>query len=184
VQRDDTLFPTIQHPKKRAFLTAFVTCGIRKRAAELAGCDRKMHLIWLRDDPVHATAFEEAQRLCAHLIEDEIVRRGVEGIERGVWHDGEQVGTERHYSDTLLIFAAKGAMPEKYKERRETEHTVSPALLALQREWEALREQPMTPRALEARTEAIEAEITPLQDIQRPDGEDPTFALLDRANGR
>jgi hypothetical protein len=33
----DVLFPEILHPKKRAFLAAFVTCGRRGRAAEVAG---------------------------------------------------------------------------------------------------------------------------------------------------
>jgi hypothetical protein len=40
----DVLFPEILHPKKRAFLAAFVTCGRRGRAAEAAGVKHQHYL--------------------------------------------------------------------------------------------------------------------------------------------
>jgi hypothetical protein len=60
------------------------------------------------------------------------------------WH-GRQVATVKDYDTTLLIFAAKGAMPEKYKDRVDTTHSMSPALAAFMAQWHALRDQ-ATPR--------------------------------------
>ena len=48
---------------------------------------------------------------------------------KAVYHMGEVVGTEREYSDTLLIFLLKGAMPEKYHENVKLEHDGSAELL-------------------------------------------------------
>jgi hypothetical protein len=105
------LFPEISASKKRAFLSAFAQLGKREAAAAALGIDIRTHRYWMQKDVVYVEAFKRAEAVVADRIEDEIFRRGVEGIERGVWYHGVQVGTERHYSDTLLIFAAKGACP-------------------------------------------------------------------------
>jgi hypothetical protein len=133
------------HPKKRAFLAAFVTCGRRGRAAEVAGVKHQHYLYWFATDPAFSEAFARAERLCTHLIEDEILRRGLEGIDKPVFWQGRQVATVKDYDTTLLIFAAKGAMPEKYKDRVDTTHSMSPALAAFMAQWHALRDQ-ATPR--------------------------------------
>ena len=44
-------------------------------------------------------------------------RRAIEGVDKPVFHNGKVVGSIREYSDTLLIFALKGSMPSKYRER-------------------------------------------------------------------
>ena len=153
------LFPEIPHVKKRAFLTAFVICGSRTRAAEMAGCDRKMHLIWLRDDPAYAQAFAQAELMAAELAEEEAWRRGIDGIERGVWYKGERVGSEREYSDTLLIFQLKGLKPMKYRDRSAIEHDLSPALAALLAEWDASAARPAQTAA---EPPSLEAEWAPM----------------------
>lgn len=113
----------IQHPKKRAFLAAFSECGNITQAAELADIDRTSHYRWVKEDPVYAAAFADAEEAAADRLEQEARRRAVEGVEEPVFHKGKVVGTVRKYSDTLLIFLLNGAKPEKYKQRTQTEHT-------------------------------------------------------------
>jgi hypothetical protein len=183
----DVLFPEILHPKKRAFLAAYVTCGRRGRAAEAAGVKHQHYLYWFATDPAFTEAFARAERLCTHLIEDKILRRGLEGIDKPVFWQGRQVATVKDYDTTLLIFAAKGAMPEKYKDRVDQTHQVSPALAALMAQWQALRAQ-AAPRqeAFPALQESTDAEVVPLPDTQTPGrpSRDAVFRMLDRLNQR
>jgi hypothetical protein len=104
-------FHDITHPKKRAFLAAYIVQGTITHAARLAGIERTSHNDWLAD-PVYAAAFERAKAMAAETVEREIIRRGVEGIDKPVYWQGKRVDTIRDYSDTLLIFQAKKLMPE------------------------------------------------------------------------
>ena len=64
-------------------------------------------------------AFATARALCGDLIEAEIIRRSIEGIDEPVYQGGRLVGFVRKYSDRLLELAAKAALPEKYREKFE-----------------------------------------------------------------
>lgn len=107
--------------KKKAFLAAFAEVGNISRAAELAGIARSNHYDWMRDDPDYPALFREADQQACDRLEQEARRRAVEGVQKPVFQGGKQVGVVQEYSDTLLIFLLKGAMPEKYKERQHTE---------------------------------------------------------------
>lgn len=109
----------IRHAKKRAFLEAFATTGIIGAAAEAAGIHRSTHYDWLDTDPDYATEFHHAELAAAEALETEARRRAVDGVDEPVFYEGQVVGTKRRYSDTLLIFMMKGAMPHKYRERFE-----------------------------------------------------------------
>lgn len=107
---------TVEHAQKTAFLAAFAEVGTVKSAAKAAGISRTTHYNWLRDDPAYAVALEQAAADAGDRLEAEAVRRAVEGWDEPVFHRGEVVGYVHKYSDTLLIFALKGAKPEKYKD--------------------------------------------------------------------
>jgi len=92
----------------RAFLEAYTRCGRVNKACEIAQIDRTTHYLKLAKDQRYQQAFAEAQQRRADMIEDEIVRRAIECE-----------------SDTLLMFLARGAMPERYRERISTEVTVN-----------------------------------------------------------
>lgn len=111
----------IRHAKKRLFLEAFSRVGTIKHAAEAAGVDRHSHHLWLQKDPEYAAAFAEAEEQAVEVLEREMRRRAVEGVEEPVWHKGEQVGSVRKYSDVLLIFALKAARPERYRDNHRVE---------------------------------------------------------------
>jgi hypothetical protein len=117
----------IGHPKKRAFLAAFALFGTISRASEAAEISRANHYNWLKDDDgeIYAKAFEDAKQRACDALEQEARRRAMEGVEKPIVRNGFVVDTYTEYSDTLLIFLMKGAMPDKYKDRIHQEHTVT-----------------------------------------------------------
>ena len=117
----NVLFPEIPRPRARAYLAAYALTGKFVTAAALAGIDLKTGLNWRNDenDKVFRTALTAAQALACDLLEAEIVRRAVEGIDEPVYQQGRLVGFVRKYSDRLLELAVKGGLPEKYRERFE-----------------------------------------------------------------
>lgn len=109
----------IRHPKKRAFLAAYVRTASIVRAAQTARIDRQDHYNWMKKDPAYAEAFDKSKDIAAQTLEDEAVRRAHQGCAKAVYHQGKRVGIVTEYSDTLLIFLLKGLRPEKYRERYE-----------------------------------------------------------------
>lgn len=116
-----SLFPEIAHPKKRAFLAAFIQTASVTVSAKLAEIDRRSHYVWKRDDEVYLKAFESARLMAAETLEAEAIRRAHDGVDEPQFYKGEICGHVRRYSDVLLIFLLKGAMPDKYKERQSIE---------------------------------------------------------------
>ena len=106
-------------PKRDAFLAAYAILGNKTRAAEAAGCDRHMHLYWLEHDHAYPVLFDKAHREATERLTEEARRRAVDGVDEPVFYKGDECGSIRRYSDTLLIFLMKGAMPETYRERYE-----------------------------------------------------------------
>lgn len=107
----------ITQPNKRAFLAALSEVGNITGASKITGIARKTHYNWMQEDPAYAAAYKEAIEEAAENLETEARRRAVQGTAKPVFYQGNQCGTVQEYSDTLLIFLLKGAMPEKYAER-------------------------------------------------------------------
>jgi hypothetical protein len=105
--------------RKRAFLEAYAERGNVNGAARDVGIDRSAHYRWLKEDVSgeYRAAFVEAEGKAADALEQEARRRALIGTEKPVYQNGQLVGSIREYSDTLLIFLMKGAMPHKYRER-------------------------------------------------------------------
>ena len=116
-------YKKIRNPRKRAFLAAVARTGNVTQAAEIAHIARSAHYQWLEADPVYVAAYEDAMEQAAQRLEAEAKRRAVEGVEEPVFYQGKQCGVIRRYSDSLLMFLLKGALPDKYKERTSTELT-------------------------------------------------------------
>ena len=106
-------------PKKDAFLAAYAELGNVTAAAKAAGCSRESHYLWMKEDKDYPDRFSAAHAEACDALESEARRRAVKGTRKPVFHKGVRCGTVREYSDTLLIFLMKGAMPEKYRERLE-----------------------------------------------------------------
>lgn len=52
------------------------------------------------------------------VLEDEALRRGVEGVEKPVYQGGVLVGTVTEYSDTMLALKMRGKLPGVYNTER------------------------------------------------------------------
>lgn len=108
---------------QRAFLAAYATCGSVTGAARAVGCDRAAHYAWMHNDPSYPERYRQAHEESCESLEIEARRRAVDGVLEPQFYKGEMcrgsngdpVGIQK-YSDTLLIFLMKGAMPDKYKE--------------------------------------------------------------------
>ena len=96
-------------------MAAYAHTGRITRAATAAQVNWRNHYNWLKD-PSYAHAFTEAQGMAADFLEEEAIRRAVEGVQKPVFYRGEHVDNVKEYSDTLLILMLKGAKPEKYRE--------------------------------------------------------------------
>jgi len=124
-------------PKKTAAFLDALRSGLSvSHAARLTGFSRTTWYLARRDDPALAADWESACEEGADRLEDEAVRRAVEGVrkERTVTSQGRALRDEHgnlvkdvdiDYSDTLLIFLLKGRRPDKYAERRKVDHTVA-----------------------------------------------------------
>src|ERR1022692_2427202 len=110
---------------QKRFLEAFeVSCSIQK-AARWANIHRQTHYDWLRKDATYPARFAEARERATQTLQDEAVRRAVEGVRRPVLYRGKQVYIqgkplfEIEYSDQLLIRLLEAYNPEKYGRRVE-----------------------------------------------------------------
>ncbi len=124
IEENAQCFHEIAHIKKKMFLAAYCEVGTVTKAAKIAGITRHTHYDWLANDTDYPAWFTKAEQQANEKIEAEIKRRAVDGVLKPVFYQGKIVGHVKEYSDNLLMFYAKGAMPEKYKERISNEVSV------------------------------------------------------------
>jgi hypothetical protein len=106
--------------KQNAFLKAYARRGTITHAARDAGVPVSYHYNWLEIDPDYPQKFKLAHQEAVEELEAEARRRAIEGVEEATgWYKGVPGGFVQRYSDTLLIFLLKGALPDKYKDRHE-----------------------------------------------------------------
>lgn len=106
--------------KQNAFLKAYSRHGTVTHASRDAGVHVSYHYNWLEIDPEYPAKFKLAHQEAVEALEREARRRAIEGVEEPTgWYKGEPGGFVKKYSDTLLIFLLKGALPDKYKDRHE-----------------------------------------------------------------
>jgi hypothetical protein len=67
--------------------------------------------LWLQADPEAAGEVKNAQMMGWASLENAAYRRGVHGVEKGVYFKGEKVDSETQYSDTLLSQMLKARVP-------------------------------------------------------------------------
>jgi hypothetical protein len=103
------------------FLELLATFGGNVTKAADA-CDlSRMELYRTRwEDDELARRWDEAVKIGTAALEDEAMRRAHDGVEEPVWHQGQQCGVVRKYSDTLMIFMLK-ARDDKYRDRQQVE---------------------------------------------------------------
>ena len=109
---------------KQAVLDELSKHGILATALSAAGVKRHEYRVWLQTDNDFLEAVDDAMANAADVIEDEVFRRAILGVEREkVIGSGENARhiTEIVYSDSLAAMLLKGAKPEKFAERTKSE---------------------------------------------------------------
>ena len=91
--------------------------GRLRLACIAAGVSLKTASSWRTSHKTFAQAWDDALKLRVDILEDECLRRAVEGVERPVYQQGRLVGTVRDYSDQLLALALRAADPARYGSR-------------------------------------------------------------------
>lgn len=103
--------------RKRAFLAVLSeTCNASLACAAINQPRRTVYN-WRNADPAFARDWAKARAIGADAIEDELVRRAVEGVAVPVYHRGVIVGAMRRYNDRLLMVLLRALKPERYRER-------------------------------------------------------------------
>jgi HTH-type transcriptional regulator/antitoxin HigA len=81
--------------RMRRFLEVYAETGRVREAAARAGVHRTLHYRRLKNDPAYQQAFRAAQEQVGLELEDEAVRRPVEGVKRPVLYKGKPVKSGR-----------------------------------------------------------------------------------------
>lgn len=107
--------------RQQAFLVALAESGVQTIACRAADISYSMPGYWARNDPAFAAKMEQAREMAADSLEAEAIRRAREGTLRPIYQNGQLVGEERVYSDTLMQLMLKGARPRKFRENVSAE---------------------------------------------------------------
>lgn len=100
--------------RETAVLDALSEGASLKAAAVAAGVRPVTLATWQASDASFAAAIAIATEAGADALEDEALRRAVDGVNEPVFYRGERIGTARKYSGTLLMFLLKSRRPEIY----------------------------------------------------------------------
>jgi len=120
--------------RRQKFLECLAQWGNVTRAAQAIGMTRRRMEQVRHEDEAFKAAWDAAIEESRDVIDQEIFRRGIEGVDEPVISMGRIVMTEnpdgsktplmvRKYSDALLVHLSKGSNPEKYRARATVAHT-------------------------------------------------------------
>lgn len=99
------------------FINALREGGHVGRAAEAAKVSRTTAYNYRREDVEFARSWDVAIEDAAFSLEDEGWRRARDGVDEPIVYQGIIIGTQKKYSDTLLMFLLKGIKPDKYADK-------------------------------------------------------------------
>ncbi len=88
-------------------------------AAEAAGISRSLVYRWRELDRAFAAAWRLAAEAGTDRLEDEAMRRALEGVEKPVFWRGEQVGVVRTYDNRMLMLLLQRRRPMREPDAEE-----------------------------------------------------------------
>lgn len=140
--RGRTMATAQREEDQRVFLATYAACGSFTRAAQALRAAqgkpddthcRDIHYRWLREDPTYLGRFKEARAQFADVVEEELIRRAMEGDDDVIVSAGKLVYVDndsakgpllrRVRSDRLLEILVKAHLPERFGERQRLEHS-------------------------------------------------------------
>jgi len=98
--------------QKKKFLRLLAKHGNLKQCAAMVGVSSQAVYKAMNKDEKLKEAVDIARDKAAVVIESEIKRRAIDGVEKDVYFQGEVVGTEIVYSDKMLELLARANIPE------------------------------------------------------------------------
>jgi hypothetical protein len=104
------------------FLARYAETGNITRSSEYAGMTRIAVYKRKKDDPQFAMDLDAAYVIAVDKMEEECQRRAFDGYQRDIYWQGQVVGQETLFSDSMAMFLLKGAKPEKYRDRVSTDN--------------------------------------------------------------
>ena len=110
--------PPIGPEDKKLFLKNLAELGNAEAAARGTGYTRAGFSYHKKQDPDFAKAWEDAMEVAVDTWEQEVIRRGVHGVEKPVLYQGKVVGKIQEYSDRMLELLMSAHRPEKYGKNR------------------------------------------------------------------
>jgi hypothetical protein len=87
-------------------------CGDELAAAQAVGVSLAFVNQWRKDDKQVHERLVEASRVGAQGLVSAAIQRAVHGVDKGVYHKGALVATEKQYSDALLVKLMEAKLPE------------------------------------------------------------------------
>jgi hypothetical protein len=111
------------------FLTVYRTTGLFNKAAQAAGTTKSEIEKYCQAKTADAETFQlnvqDAAAQWGEVIESEITRRAITGVQRAVYYKGEFVDWETVYSDTLLLKLAEAKLPEFKRQAEQPQAAIS-----------------------------------------------------------
>lgn len=154
VRQDD------QRKRQAKFLARWVETADVRQAAEYAEISTLTTNLWLKD-PTYAEMHNMCRGIIGLRLEAEAIRRATEGVERGIWHQGLLVGTERTFSDTLLVTLLKSFRKPDYTDQPTADQVADAAAATLEKRNRALLANPEAREMLYKLNAALGAGRTP-----------------------
>ena len=106
------------------FLIALGALGTIRDSVIFTGIPRAQHFRWLDKDDDYKLKYQRAQDTFSEVLEAQLYKRAIVGVEEPIYAKGEIVGYKTKYSDNLLITALKANLPDKYAERTKSTATI------------------------------------------------------------
>lgn len=101
------------------YLAALEEMGLPYSAAVAARTTVRAVDALRRENSEFDYAVVEALERSNDVLEKEARRRAVEGIDKGIYYQGELVNTETQYSDSLLTTLIKAKRPDEFADRKQ-----------------------------------------------------------------
>ena len=117
-RRARTAAPTAK--KLNAFLHHLGRTGSVTFAATRARLQRRTLYKLRATDESFALRWDEALDLGVERLQDDAMRRALDGVARPVWRGGKEVGSVRQFDNKLLQFLLRAHRPETYGDGRRT----------------------------------------------------------------
>lgn len=113
---------------RTAFLEALAELGQVRAAARAAGISPQRVYRERQKCPEFAKAWNEAMDRALDALEETLLDRAMNGVEKQVYYGGKSCGSVRHYSDALAMFLLRARRPETYGRAATGEAQTAPSL--------------------------------------------------------